>query len=69
MTQRLSDEDYFGSSRVVGACGMLPQMAAQLDPSLPLRPGELLLDAEHLNLDAASARQLRSQCAGAGGLA
>ena len=44
--------------RVVGEAGTLPQRARVLDPSLPLREGELRIDVERLNVDAASFRQL-----------
>lgn len=55
--------DPYGLARVVGQPGVLPQAAARLDPSLPCREDELLLDVERLNVDAASFRQLR-QAAG-----
>jgi L-erythro-3,5-diaminohexanoate dehydrogenase len=42
---------------------VLPQAATRLDPSLPIRDDEVLVDVERLNLDAASFRQLREQCA------
>ncbi|HUB05980.1 MAG TPA: L-erythro-3,5-diaminohexanoate dehydrogenase [Myxococcales bacterium] len=51
--------DPYGLTRVVGQPGVLPQAAARLDPSLPCREDELLLDVERLNVDAASFRQLR----------
>ena len=56
--------DPYGLSRVVGAKGVLPQRAAQLDPSLPLREGELLIDVESLNIDAASFKQLKEAAGG-----
>lgn len=56
--------DPYGLSRVVGARGVLPQRAQQLDPSLPLREGELLIDVESLNIDAASFRQLKEAAGG-----
>lgn len=55
--------DLYGLSRVVGEPGVLPQRAKVLDPSLPLRPGELLIAVESLNIDAASFRQLAQACA------
>ncbi len=51
--------DPYGLGRVVGQPGVLPQRAERLDPSLPLRDDELLIDVERLNVDAASFRQLR----------
>ena len=55
--------DPYGLGRVVGQPGVLPQQADRLDPSLPLRDDELLIDVDRLNVDAASFRQLR-QAAG-----
>lgn len=43
---------------------MLPQRAKVVDPSLPLRPGELLIDVESLNIDAASFKQLKDAAGG-----
>jgi L-erythro-3,5-diaminohexanoate dehydrogenase len=56
--------DAYGLGRVLGEPGVLPQRAQRLDPSLPLRPGELLLDVERLNIDAASFKQLRDAAGG-----
>lgn len=56
--------DPYGLSRVVDEPGVLPQRARRLDPSLPLRPGELLLDVERLNIDAASFKQLAEAAGG-----
>ncbi len=42
----------------------MPQQAQRLDSSLPLRPGEILLDVDCLNIDAASFRQLAQACGG-----
>jgi L-erythro-3,5-diaminohexanoate dehydrogenase len=56
--------DRYGLSRVVGEHGVLPQQAKQLDPRLPLREGELLIDVESLNIDAASFRQLKDAAGG-----
>ncbi|HZA49107.1 MAG TPA: L-erythro-3,5-diaminohexanoate dehydrogenase [Myxococcaceae bacterium] len=50
--------DRYGIGRVVGEPGVLPQRAQRLDASLPLRPGELLIDVDSLNIDAASFKQL-----------
>ncbi|MBS1150425.1 MAG: hypothetical protein H6Q89_2123 [Myxococcaceae bacterium] len=51
--------DAYGLQRVVGETGVLPQRARKLDPSLPLREGEVLIDVESLNIDAASFKQLK----------
>lgn len=56
--------DLYGLSRVVGEVGVLPQRAHVLDPSLPLRPGELLVEVESLNIDAASFKQLKDEVGG-----
>jgi len=52
--------DPYGLRRVVRPAGVLPQQAEVLDPGLPLGPDELAIDVEHLNIDAASFRQLES---------
>ena len=36
-----------------------------LDPSLPIRAAEMLIDVESLNVDAASFKQIRESCGGA----
>jgi L-erythro-3,5-diaminohexanoate dehydrogenase len=56
--------DSYGLSRVVGQSGVLPQRALKLDPSLPLREGEVLIDVESLNVDAASFKQLKDAAGG-----
>ncbi len=56
--------DPYGLGRVVGEPGVLPQRAGRLDPSLPIRPSEMLVDVESLNVDAASFRQIRESCGG-----
>ncbi len=56
--------DVYGLGRVVGEQGVLPQRAKKLDPSLPLRDGELLVDVESLNIDAASFKQLKDAAGG-----
>jgi L-erythro-3,5-diaminohexanoate dehydrogenase len=50
--------DPYGLRRVVRPKGVLPQQAEALDPELALGDDELLIDVEHLNIDAASFRQL-----------
>lgn len=54
--------DPYGLRRVVRPKGVLPQQAERLDPSLPLGEDELLVEVEHLNIDAASFRQLAREC-------
>jgi L-erythro-3,5-diaminohexanoate dehydrogenase len=52
--------DPYGLRRVVRPRGVLPQQAEVLDPRLPMGEDELFIDVEHLNIDAASFRQLES---------
>ena len=52
--------DPYGLRRVVSPKGALPQRAEVLDPSLPLGEDELSVEAEALNIDSASFRQLVS---------
>lgn len=56
--------DRYGLTRVVDEVGLLPQRAARLDPSLPLRPGEVLIDVDALNVDAASFKQIKEATGG-----
>lgn len=56
--------DAYGLGRVVGEKGVLPQRAKKVDPSLPLRDGEMLIDVESLNIDAASFKQLKEAAGG-----
>ncbi len=56
--------DPYGLGRVVNETGVLPQGARSLDASLPLRPDELLVDVDALNIDAASFRQLTEAAQG-----
>ncbi|RKH43919.1 zinc-binding dehydrogenase [Corallococcus sicarius] len=56
--------DSYGLSRVVGEKGVLPQRARKLDPSLPCREEELLIDVESLNIDAASFKQIKDDVGG-----
>jgi L-erythro-3,5-diaminohexanoate dehydrogenase len=59
--------DPYGLRRVVRPQGALPQQAEVLDPALPPGDDELLLDVEHLNIDAASFRQLSGEANGDAG--
>jgi L-erythro-3,5-diaminohexanoate dehydrogenase len=56
--------DEFGMGRVLNEPGVLPQRAKALDPRLPLREAELLIDVETLNVDAASFKQIQEACGG-----
>jgi L-erythro-3,5-diaminohexanoate dehydrogenase len=56
--------DPYGLRRVVRPKGALPQQADALDPGLPLGEDELEVDVEHLNVDAASFRQLADEARG-----
>jgi L-erythro-3,5-diaminohexanoate dehydrogenase len=58
--------DRYGLGRVVGEPGVLPQRAKKLDPSMPLRDGEVLIDVDSLNVDAASFKQLKDSVGGDG---
>ena len=51
----------YGLHRVISPPGALPQRADVLDASRPVRHGEVLIEVERLNLDAASYRQLREE--------
>jgi len=50
-----------GVDRVLEPPGVLPQAALRLDPGLPARPGELVVDCERLQVDSVSFRQLREE--------
>jgi L-erythro-3,5-diaminohexanoate dehydrogenase len=56
--------DPYGLRRVVKPRGVLPQQAEVIDPLLPPGDDELLIDVEHLNIDAASFRQLAQEAGG-----
>jgi L-erythro-3,5-diaminohexanoate dehydrogenase len=56
--------DRFGLGRVLSPVGSLPQQAEKVDPKLPLRPGELLIEVESLNIDSASFHQMNEACGG-----
>jgi NADPH:quinone reductase-like Zn-dependent oxidoreductase len=50
-----------GLHRVLEPPGVLPQAAGRLDTDPAIRPGEVLVGVERLNLDAASYRQLHTK--------
>lgn len=54
--------DRFGTHRVLEPAGALPQQAQRLDPTLPLRDNELLVEVEALNIDSASFHQIKEAC-------
>lgn len=56
--------DPYGLRRVIEPQGVLPQQAQAIDPRLPLGPDELLIDVDHLNVDAASFRQIEAEQGG-----
>jgi len=56
--------DPYGLSRVIAPKGSLPQAADALDPSLPGRSDEIVVDVDHLNVDAASFRQISTAAEG-----
>ncbi|WP_344619224.1 hypothetical protein [Dactylosporangium salmoneum] len=55
-----------GLHRVVAPAGVLPQAALRLDPSPAIRPDEVRVAVQRLNLDAASYRQLAEEHGGDG---
>jgi L-erythro-3,5-diaminohexanoate dehydrogenase len=55
-----------GLHRVLAPAGVLPQAAWRLDPSPEIRPDEVRVRVERLNLDAASFRQLSEKHGGDG---
>jgi len=54
----------FGIHRSVRPVGSLPQQADALDAASPLRPDELAIDVEYLNVDSASWHQIRTETGG-----
>ncbi|MEU6556727.1 lysine 5,6-aminomutase subunit alpha [Streptomyces sp. NPDC046915] len=66
MTAPAAEDSPLGLHRVVSPRGVLPQAADRLDPDPRLREDEVRVDVEHLNLDAASYRQLHEQHDGDG---
>ncbi len=56
--------DPYGLSRVFRPVGVLPQAADAVDPSLPAGPDELVIDVDHLNVDAASFKQIKDSVGG-----
>lgn len=54
--------DRLGIRRSSSPPGVLPQQARVLDTSGPLGAEEVLIDVDHLNIDSASWRQIRTEC-------
>jgi L-erythro-3,5-diaminohexanoate dehydrogenase len=55
------EDSPLGLHRVLSPEGVLPQAAWQLDPDPRIRPDEVRIDVERLNLDAASFHQLTGE--------
>ena len=55
-----------GVHRSIDPPGVLPQAARRLDPSLPIRDNEILVDVERLNVDAASFLEFEKLASSAG---
>lgn len=62
MKHRLNIEEMYGVHRSMDPPGALPQQAGILNPNPPLRPTEIQIDVEFLNIDSASWTQLRQEC-------
>jgi len=64
MGEQRKGGDSFGCHRSVEPQGALPQSALKLDASVPIYENELLIEAQYLNLDSASFRQIEEACKG-----
>lgn len=56
--------DRLGTHRSLDPRGVLPQQARVLDATSPLRPDEIAIDVEFLNVDSASWRQMKEATGG-----
>lgn len=56
--------EHYGIHRSLSPRGALPQNADKLDPTSPLRAGEMAIAVDLLNIDSASWRQLREETGG-----
>lgn len=56
--------DPYGLRRVVSPDGAMPQSADRVDPTLSLADDEIEIDVDHLNVDAASFRQIEQAASG-----
>lgn len=52
----------FGTHRSLQPSGVLPQQAEKLDATSPLRPDEVAIAVDMINVDSASWRQMREKC-------
>lgn len=57
MKNAVNPNEHLGLHRVLEPKGVLPQQAKRLDPSLPIRESELLIEVDALNVDSASFHQ------------
>ncbi|HEY9720940.1 MAG TPA: hypothetical protein V6D47_02940, partial [Oscillatoriaceae cyanobacterium] len=64
MSPATLSESPFGVHRVAAPEGVLPYQAQRLELVSPLRPHEVRLAVEALNLDSASFYQLKEEAAG-----
>jgi L-erythro-3,5-diaminohexanoate dehydrogenase len=65
-SEATATESPVGLHRVLAPAGVLPQAAQRLDTRPDIRPGEVRISLERLNLDAASYRQLATKHGGDG---
>ena len=56
--------DRYGTHRVIGEPGLLPQPARRLDNRMDIRDNEILIDVDTLNIDSASFTQISGTCGG-----
>lgn len=64
MTTQALTESPFGAHRVAEPAGVLPYQAQRLELASPIRPHEVRLAVEALNLDSASFTQLKAEAQG-----
>lgn len=64
LKERSKKADPFGVHRVLDKTPTLPQAAERLDNALPIFDNEILIEVEHLNIDAASFVQMEKETAG-----
>ncbi|MCL2217830.1 MAG: L-erythro-3,5-diaminohexanoate dehydrogenase [Defluviitaleaceae bacterium] len=50
----------YGTHRVIEPLGVLPQAALKIDNDMNIRPNEVLIDVQSLNIDSASFAQIRN---------
>lgn len=61
MTTTLTTVNPFGTHRALRPAGTIPYAAEQIDVSLPVRPTEIQIEVEKLNVDSASFLQLMEE--------